>query len=72
MSNSSALTHDQVIAKVQHFADMLKQRKLEKEALHMAIDDKSIKLYIHNEIIIYSEIMAEYNEEFQQILRRDI
>ena len=72
MSNSNTLTHDQVIAKVQHFADTLKQIKLEKEAQHISIEDKSIKLYLHNEIIIYSEILDEYKKEFQQILRSDL
>lgn len=71
MSDSNLLTHDQVIAKVQHFSDSLKQRKLEKESLHMTMEDKSIKLAIHNEILIYAEILKDYNEEFQQIIRED-
>jgi hypothetical protein len=67
---SNYLSHDQVIAKIQHFADSLQQRKLEKEALSIVISDKSLKSEIRSEILIYEEILEDYDDTFQDILVR--
>lgn len=62
--------HDRILCKIQHFADMMVQRKLEKEALSIAIDDKSLKSEIRSEILIYQQILDEYYEIFKEILSR--
>lgn len=61
---------DRLIAKLQHFADSLQQRKLEKETLSIFITDKSIRSEILREILIYEEIIEEYYSDFKDILTR--
>lgn len=62
--------HDKVIAKLQYFADNMHQRKLEKEALSIAIEDKELKSEIRSEILIYEEIIQEYYATFKDIICR--
>jgi hypothetical protein len=68
MSNHQ--THDQVIAKLQHFADNLHNRKLEKEALSLSLDKSEKKTEVYNEILIYEEIIDEYHQIFENIIVR--
>jgi hypothetical protein len=63
-------THDQVIAKVQHFADSLRLHKLEKEALSISIDKSEKKTEMYNQILIYEEIIEEYHKTFEDIICR--
>lgn len=64
--------YDRLIAKLQHFADTLNQRKLDKEVLSIISDDKSIRSELHTEIFIYEEIIEEYYNDFKDILFRDL
>lgn len=63
-------THDQLIAKLQHFADGLCQHKLEKEALSITLGKCELQSEIRNEILIYEEILDSYYDQFQEILTR--
>ncbi len=67
---SNPLTHDQVIAKLQHFADGLRQRKIEKEALSIALEKGDQKTEVYNQILIYEEIIEEYHSSFEDIIFR--
>lgn len=62
------INNSRLIAKLQHFADAMNHRKLEKEALSIAITEKSLKSDIRKEILIYEEIIEEYNSHFREIL----
>ncbi len=64
------LTHDQIIAKLQHFADGLRQRKIEKESLSIALEKGEQKTEVYNEILIYEEIIEEYHNSFEDIIFR--
>lgn len=64
------LSHDRIIAKLQHFADMLQQSKLEKEALSIALGEGKNQNDIRKEILVYEEILGDYYDEFQEILSR--
>lgn len=64
--------YDRLIAKLQHFADTLNQRKLDKEVLSIISDDKSIRSELHTQIFIYEEIIEEYYGDFKDILFRDL
>ncbi len=57
-------SHDQIIAKMQHFAEHLKQTQLEKESLLLMFKDDDIK----KEILIYQEISREYYRIFKDII----
>jgi hypothetical protein len=67
---SNLLTHDQIIAKLQQFADGLRQRKLEKEALSIGLEKGSQKTEVYNQILIYEEIIEEYHNSFEDIIFR--
>jgi hypothetical protein len=67
---SNPLTHDQIIAKLQHFADGLRHRKLEKEAVSIALEKGDQKTEVYNQILIYEEIIEEYHHEFENIVVR--
>ena len=67
---SDYLNHDQIIAKIQHFADFMTQKKLEKEALSIVLDKSDLKSCIISEILIYQEIIEEYYTDFEHILHR--
>lgn len=68
IENSS---HDQIIARVQHFGDMLKQIQLEKESLFLIFSEKSTeKEQMKEQIIICEEIAKHYYEIFKDILYR--
>lgn len=64
--------YDRLIAKLQHFADTLNQRKLDKEVLSIISDDKSLRAELHTEIFIYEQIIEEYYEDFNDIICRDL
>lgn len=68
--HQQTLSHDRIIAKLQHFADMLQQSKLEKEALSIALGECKHQTEIRNTILIYEEILGDYYDEFQEILMR--
>ena len=68
MSNHQ--THDQVIAKLQHFADSLHNAKIEKERLSLSLEKGDEKSQIYNEISIYEEIIDEYHKIFENIIFR--
>lgn len=64
-------THDQVIAKLQHFAEFIKQSKLEKETLMIVLgQDYEDRECLKNKILIYQEILEEYHKIFQDIIYR--
>jgi hypothetical protein len=65
-------SHDRLIAKLQHFADYMHQRKLEKEALSITLHRSSLKSDIKNQILIYQEILEEYHLEFKDIIVGDL
>jgi hypothetical protein len=67
---SNQLTHDQIIAKLQHFADGLRQHKLEKESLSISLEKSEQKTQIYNQILIYEEIIEEYHNTFEDIIFR--
>ena len=62
--------HDKIIAKLQHFADKLDQKRLEKEALAISVGFCVLQTEIKSEISVYQEILDEYYDEFQEILTR--
>lgn len=62
--------HDQMIAKVQHFADKLKQIILEKEALALILRNGNLK-EINIEISVYQKISDDYDTVFKNILFND-
>lgn len=64
------LSHDQVIAKIQRFADTISQRKLEKESLAITIEKSELQSDLRIEILIYEEILDEYYIFFEEILSR--
>lgn len=64
------VSHDRLIAKLQHFAECMHQRKLEKEALSIALNKSNLKSKVISEISIYSEIIEEYYDVFKDILYR--
>jgi len=59
--------HDQMIAKVQHFSDKLKQIILEKESLALILRNGNLK-EINKEISVYQNISDDYDEVFKNIL----
>lgn len=67
---SQEINHDRIIAKLQHFADSMQQRKKEKESLSLAIGKCDIQSEIRSEILVYEEILNDYYDEFQEILIR--
>ncbi len=67
---SNPPTHDQIIAKLQHFADGLCQRKIEKEALSITLEKGEQKNEVYNQILIYEEIIEEYHNSFEDIICR--
>lgn len=65
------LTHDRLVAKLQHFADMLNQTQLEKESLLLTIDRESCeKETLKTQIFLCRQISKEYYEMFEDILYR--
>lgn len=69
MQNASY--NDRNIAKLQYFADMMGQRVLEKESLAVILTDENLKSDIRTEIMIYNEILYEYNKLFEDILHKE-
>jgi hypothetical protein len=67
---SNPQTHDQIIAKLQFFADSLRLHKLEKEALSISLDKSEKKTEMYSQILIYEEIIEEYHATFQDIICR--
>ena len=62
-------SHDRIIAKLQHFADSLKQTQMEKESLLLTIQQDSCeKEKMKTQIFIYEKISKEYYDMFQDIL----
>ena len=70
MNQIQQTSHDRVIAKLQHFADALQQRKKEKEALSMVLEKSILQEDLKSEILVYEEILNDYYDEFQEILTR--
>ena len=64
------ISHDRIIAKLQHFADSMQQHKREKEALSMTLGKCELQTDIRNEILIYDEILECYYDTFNEILTR--
>jgi hypothetical protein len=65
------LTHDKIIAKIQHFAEYLQQRTMDKEALAITMKDDKIVFEIRAEIKAYNEVIEEYYRTFDEILHKD-
>ncbi len=65
------LNHDKLTCKIQAFNDKLTQIILEKEALALAITENVLRSDIRTEIIVYNEILNEYNKIFDNILHRE-
>lgn len=65
------LAHDRLVAKLQHFADMLNQTQSEKESLLFAIDRESCeKEKLRNQIFLCQQISKDYYTMFEDILYR--
>lgn len=65
------LAHDRLVAKLQHFADMLSQTQLEKELLLLTIDRESCeKEKLRTQIFLCQQISKDYYEMFEDILYR--
>ncbi len=62
--------HDRLMCKLQYFADMLNQARLEKQALAIVVVDENLKKELKNEIFIYDEIISQYDQIFNDILHR--
>lgn len=62
--------HDQIIAKIQAFADWMKQSKQEKESYALLLAESEEKNQVRKEILIYNEILVEYFEIFGEILQK--
>lgn len=65
------LSHDRAIAKLQHFADFMQQRVLEKESLAVVLGKCDLVSDIRTEIIVYNEIIEEYYKIFDEILHKE-
>lgn len=63
--------HNQIIAKIQHFSEVLDRTALEKESLSIVIDDKQIREELHKEILIYRELSKQYDEIFKNIVCKE-
>lgn len=61
-------TTGHLIAKLQYFADEMNQRRKDKETLAIATNERECKEGIKTEILIYEQIIEEYNEIFKEIL----
>lgn len=63
--------HDRLIAKLQHFADLLYQAKVEKETLLITSHiEKCKKERLQEAIFVYEEMLKEYYNIFEDILHR--
>ncbi|HEX4374912.1 MAG TPA: hypothetical protein VHZ50_16525 [Puia sp.] len=62
---------DKLTCKIQAFNDKMTQIILEKESLALAITDQILRSDIHTEIIIYNEMLSEYNKIFDNILHKE-
>lgn len=64
-------SHDRLIAKLQHFANLIQTIQAEKENLLMSIDRESCeKDILKNQIFLCQELSKEYYEIFDDILYR--
>lgn len=61
-------SHDRIIAKLQYFAEHLKQTQIEKESLLLIFEEIEMKNEMKKEILIYQEISREYYRIFENIL----
>lgn len=65
------LTHDRLVAKLQHFADLLNQTQIDKESRLLSIDRESCeKEKLKTEIFLCHQISNEYYEIFEDIIYR--
>jgi len=63
--------HDRLIAKLQHFAELLKQTQTEKEILLLTSSKENCqKERLMEAISVYEEILKEYYDIFEDILHR--
>jgi hypothetical protein len=65
------VSHDEIIAKIQHFSDKLSTITREKETLSIILGKCDLQPEIRNEILIYKEILDEYHTVFQDIIIKD-
>ena len=63
--------HNQIIAKIQHFSELLNACILEKETLSIVIHDKDMKNHLLLEILVYEEILTQYDDIFKNILCKE-
>jgi hypothetical protein len=64
--------HDQIIAKIQHFAELIKQHQNEKTMLLFTSnsEDDCEKEKLKNQILLCEELLKEYYKIFDDILYR--
>ena len=65
-------SHDQVIAKIQHFSEFLNQVALEKESLLITLGKCQQSECIKDQINIYKNVLNHYNETFEDIIHKDL
>lgn len=63
--------HDKIIAKIQHFSEMLDRVLQEKESLSMTMNETSLKENLLREILVYQQISREYDKIFKNIIFKD-
>lgn len=63
--------HERLIAKIQHFAEWLKQSQIEREILLISTPGKNCqKEKIQESILVYEEMLKEYYDIFEDIVHR--
>ena len=67
----NCVNHDRLIAKLQHFADLIYQSKIDKETLLVSSPTENCqKERLKEAIFVYEEILKEYYDIFEDILHR--
>jgi hypothetical protein len=61
--------HNQIIAKIQHFADSLRLHESERENILLTLSDTGCdKLKLKHQILLCQELSKEYYQMFDDIL----
>jgi hypothetical protein len=63
--------HNKIIAKIQHFSDMMNSYIEQKEAIAFICEDSDVKNFLRNEISLYTRIANDYDDVFKEILSKD-
>ena len=63
-------SHDKIIARIQHFSEVLQQIKLEKESLMLVISESCEKEKLKDQVLVCEELLEHYYKIFDDILYR--